>query len=198
MKHVSLALCALLLIAPAGALLSGCGGGGGLVSGTLNQDSANLTITRSSDANMSGSSTFSTITVKVFSPGITTASASNGFGIQCTDASQRDISFYARAIASGSFSAGQSFDLTDNQVVLSSNTGGGGTWDSLSAQMGSITVKSVSGPRVTFQLSNFVLSPQSARGNPATGTLTLNGTITATFPVTAATPTAAALKRKSS
>jgi len=117
MKYTHLALGALLLLVPAGALLGGCGGGGGSgVSDTVAQNSANLSVTPSSGANLGGPPTFTASKIVVYGDNSTKGP---GFSIQCTDASQREIDFDGTAITSGSFAVGQSFDLTTTDEVPS-------------------------------------------------------------------------------
>jgi len=193
MKHTYLALGALLLLAPAGALLTCCGGGGSGLSNTAGQNLANLSIIPLSGANLGGPSTFTASKIAVYGD---SSSKGAGFSLQYMDASQREIDFDGTAITSGSFSVGQSFDLTQNEVFAFS-VQNGTNWGGLGAQGGTLSVQSVSGTLVTFQLTNLVLSPLPNGANGAVGTLTLNGTLTATIPVTATNPIPAALKRKS-
>ena len=185
MKHLnSLKLGALLVLAPAGLMLSGCGGGNGVLNhtGTTNPGTstgaANFTVAQTSGGNF-GAASFASTSEQV------TGGSSTTFRIDASDSNERFVEL--QTLDNGapvSLKAGQTLDLANVIVFVGS---GDSNWGNFGGTGGTIKVTSVSGTKVTFQFTDVTVTPSTAGGNGAQGTLTLNGTLSANIPVNGTT-----------
>ena len=151
MKNLnSLKLGALLVLAPAGLLLSGCGGGnGGLLNhtGTNNPGTgtgaAKFNVTQTSGGNF-GDASFTSTSEQV------SGGTSTSFRIDASDSNDRFVELQTLDGEGQhlSLKAEQTIDLANVIVFVGS---GDSNWGNFGGTGGTIKVKSVSGTKVTFQ-----------------------------------------------
>ena len=186
MKNLnSLKLGVLLALAPMGLLVSGCGGGnGGLLNhtGTNNPGTgtgaAKFNVTQTSGGNF-GDASFASTSEQV------SGGTSTTFSVDASDSNDRFVEL--QTLDNGtpvSLKAGQTIDLANVIVFVGS---GDSNWGNFGGTGGTIKVQSVSGTKVTFQFIDVTVTPSTAGGNGAQGTLTLNGTLSANIPTNGTT-----------